>query len=126
MNNSIFAPKWASALAAVALVALLIPCPQAAAYEACVDDRNQTLATISANDAKRVVRRYLADLGYTLRIGPGGARILSVSRDGLHWAVSVLLSNGSSVQSSSLSLYVRIDNGRIETPGAEPRQVAAR
>ncbi len=125
MNNSIFAPKWASAMAAVVLAVLLAPCPEAAAHEACVDDSNQTLTTISANDAKRVVGRYLADLGYTLRIGPGGARILSVSREGLHWAVSVLLSNGNSVQSSSLSLYVRIDNGRIESPGAEPPQVAA-
>lgn len=125
MNSSIFAPEWASALAALALAALLVPCPAALAYEACAPDRKQTLTTISANDANRVVRRYLAELGYSLRTGPGGARILSVSREGLHWAVSVLLSHGDSLQSSSLSLYVRTDNGRIEAPSAEPPPGAA-
>jgi hypothetical protein len=126
MNHSIFAPKWASALLAVAVVLLLAPCQSLLAHDAGAADAAPHDATISANDAKRLARRYLGDLGYSMRIGPGGARILSVSLDEGRWAVRVALSNGGSVQTHALTFYVRINDGVIEEPEDAPPQFAAR
>ena len=126
MNHSIFAPKWASALLAVAVALLLAPCPSLLAHDAGATDAAAEEATISANDAKRLARRYLGELGYSMRIGPGGARILSVSLDEGRWAVRVALSNGGSVQTHALTFYVRSDSGAIEEPDDTPPQFAAR
>jgi len=83
---------------------------------------------ISANGAKRAVRQYLAERGFTNDLGPGAARIRSVSLDGRAWVVEIAISNQNSrVLNEKHYLYVDRQTAVVsETPPADdPERVAA-
>ena len=61
---------------------------------------------VSASEARRVAYRYLSRQGYARRVGPGSARVRSITRDGDTWIITVAFSNGTNVQSGRTMLYV--------------------
>lgn len=83
---------------------------------------------ISANGAKRAVRHYLAEHGFTSDLGPGAARVRSVSLDGSTWVVEVAISNQNSrILNEKHYLFVDRQTAVVsETPPADhPERVAA-
>lgn len=82
---------------------------------------------VSAYEAKRLARSHLDELGFSRRIGPGGAKIRSITRDAGTWIVFARVSNGTSVLNEQRILYVDAQTGLVSDvpPDASPAQVAA-
>lgn len=124
-NRSYIKPRhgWATA----ALVALLaLGTTTASAHVPDPHDAEARDAAVSANDAKRVVRRFLVDLGYSMNARPGGARIRSVTRDGDTWVVQVDLRPDVTIRREQATLYVDAHSGRLtdKAPHDSPRVAA--
>ena len=100
------------AIAALGLVALLAG-PATAGSS---DDGQTAVVTapenVSANEAKRIVRRFLRSHGYTYpRQSMKSARIGQVTRDGRAWKVDVALYAG--LKSERTSVYVNTATGLL-------------
>ena len=63
---------------------------------------------ISASEAKRMVRRFLTERGYSRQLRPGGAQIDEVTLNGNIWTIAVRL-RGASITSVE-KRFVYIDN----------------
>ncbi len=116
----------ASVLAAALLVAAA---PAVASDAVAVDDAlDDTVIEkqITANDARRAAYGYLREQGYTRKIGPGGARVRAITRDGDTWLVKVSMSNGTSVQSVRSMLYIDAKTALVSEvpPEEQPSRVA--
>ena len=68
---------------------------------------------VSANDAKRIVRRYLSEQGYSRSIGPGGARIRGVELVTNQWIVEVFLRDRSATAGSRYTISVDTGTGLL-------------
>jgi hypothetical protein len=81
---------------------------------------------VSAYEAKRLARSYLSKLGFSGRIGPGAARIRSITRDASTWIVSARVS-GTYVSNDQRILYIDARTGVVSDvrPDTSPVQVAA-
>jgi hypothetical protein len=90
-------------------------------------DNVTVVAPISANSAKRLVRGFLTERGFVSSIGPGAARIKSISRDGSTWVVQIVYSLGTVTMTNRATLYVNADSASVSevAPEKEPVQVAA-
>ncbi len=82
---------------------------------------------LSAYGAKRLARQFLVERGFSYGIGPGKARIRSISRDSDTWIVQVALSNGGWVMNNRAFLYIDANSAMVSevAPERKPRQVAA-
>ena len=82
---------------------------------------------VSASEAKRMARSHLKAQGFSGRIGPGAARIQSITRDAGTWIISAKVSNGGSVLSEQRILYIDAQSGVVSdvAPTKSPSQVAA-
>jgi len=82
---------------------------------------------VSAYGAKRLARRFLTNRGFTNGMGPGAARIKSITRDGDTWVLRVAFSLDSHIMNQKALLYVDAGTVRISevAPARKPRQVAA-
>ncbi len=107
--------------------ALLLPSGPAAAGDAEDSAETQIERQVSANEARRAAYRYLADQGYSRKIGPGGARVRSITRDGDTWILQVAISNGTSVQSDRSMLYIDAKSALVSevAPADRPSRVAS-
>ena len=84
---------------------------------------------VSANEANRLVYRWLAKQGYSRRrVGPGSARVRDITRADDTWVVQVSFSNGTAVQSGRTTLYVDAKTALVSDtpPDRRPRSVVAR
>lgn len=90
-------------------------------------DNVTVVAPISANSAKRLARSFLAERGFVSGIGPGAARIRSISRDGGTWVLQVAYSLDTTTMNKRATLYVDADSASVSevAPVKEPVQVAA-
>ena len=68
---------------------------------------------VSASQAKRIARTYLTKQGYSRHIGPGGARINSVTRREHLWLVEVFLRTSSATGGDTRILYIDSATGRL-------------
>ncbi len=82
---------------------------------------------VSASEAKRMARSHLKAQGFSGRIGPGAARIQSITRDAGTWIVTARVSNGGAVQNRQRVLYIDAQTGVVSdaAPTKSPSQVAA-
>jgi len=82
---------------------------------------------VSAYGAKRLARHFLADRGFTNGMGPGAARIKSITRNGDIWILRVAFSLDSHIMNESALLYVDAGTARVSdvAPAHKPQQVAA-
>ena len=82
---------------------------------------------VSAYSAKRLARRFLTDRGFTNGMGPGAARIKSITRDGDTWILQVAFSLDSHIMNERALLYIDAGTARVSevAPVRKPRQVAA-
>lgn len=82
---------------------------------------------LSAYDAKRLARQFLFERGYSNGVGPGNARIKSITRDSDTWIVQVALSNGTHIMNKQAFLYIDANSAMVSevAPERKPRQVAA-
>ena len=82
---------------------------------------------VSAYEARRAAYRYLRDLGYSRRVGPGSAQVRSITRDGDTWIIRVALSNGGAVRSERAMLYVDATTALVSEvpPTNKPSAVAS-
>lgn len=90
-------------------------------------DNVTVTADVSANSAKRLVRSYLHDRGFKYGIGPGAARVKSITRDADTWIVRINYSSGGFVMSEQATLYVNAKTAVLAevAPAPQPQQVAA-
>jgi hypothetical protein len=90
-------------------------------------DNVTVVAPISANSAKRLARGFLRERGFVSGIGPGAARIRSISRDGGTWIVQVAYSLDTTTMTKRATLYIDADSASVSevAPVKEPVQVAA-
>ena len=90
-------------------------------------DNVTVVAPISANSAKRLARGFMRERGFVSGIGPGAARIRSISRDGGTWIVQVAYSLDTTTMSKRATLYIDADSASVSevAPVKEPVQVAA-
>ena len=90
-------------------------------------DNVTVVAPISAYSAKRLARGFLTERGFVSGIGPGAARIKSISRDGGTWIVKVAYSHGTLSMNKRATLYIDADSASVSevAPVKEPVQVAA-
>ena len=79
-----------------------------------------TNTPVSANQAKRIIRQYLAKQGYSRAIGPGGAGIRRVQLDADQWIVEVFLRDRSATSGARYTISVHTGTGLLSqiTPAA--------
>lgn len=82
---------------------------------------------VSAYGAKRLARRFLTDRGFTNGMGPGAARIKSITRDGDTWILRVAFSVNNHIMTESALLYIDAGTSQVSeiAPARKPQQVAA-
>jgi hypothetical protein len=82
---------------------------------------------VSASEAKRMARLYLSKQGFSTHIGPGAARIKSVTLNAGTWIVAARVSVGGRVLSRNFALYIDAQTGIVShiPPTIRPTQVAA-
>lgn len=75
---------------------------------------------VSANQAKRIVRQYLAKQGYSRALGPGGASIRKIQLDRDQWLVEVFLRDRSTTSGRRYTISVDTGTGLLSriTPAA--------
>lgn len=81
--------------------------------------------SVTANDARRIARKYLGALGYSTQTGPGGARIRSISRDGNTWIIDTRLGGLASAITRRHLVYVNAHTGVIGDRAEEVAVAAA-
>jgi len=73
---------------------------------------------ISASAAKRMVRTYLSEAGYTRSLRAGGAQIKKIRLQDGYYAVQVILRNNSTTSSTKASVFVNAHTGMLSyNPG---------
>ncbi len=75
--------------------------------------QNTVVDFVSANDAKRLARRYLGKLGFDRSIGPGGASVRQVTLNVDTWVVEVRLRGHSATNVSNHLLYISTETGTV-------------
>ena len=82
---------------------------------------------LSAYGAKRLARQFLFERGFSIGVGPGNARIKSITRDSDTWIVQVALSNGTHIMNKRAFLYIDANSAKVSevAPERKQRQVAA-
>jgi len=82
---------------------------------------------VSAYGAKRLARRFLSNRGFVYGVGPGAARIKSITRDGDTWVLHVVFSQDSRIMHESALLYIDAGTARVSevAPLQAPRHAAA-
>ncbi len=120
-NRQILALVFAAAIGLAATNA-----SAADATEATYDNVTVT-SQLSANGAKRLTRRFLLDRGFVYGVGPGAARVKSITRDADTWIIRVVYSNGGYVASEQAILYIDTNTAALSevAPVREPQQLAA-
>ena len=90
-------------------------------------DNVTVVAPLSANSAKRLARGFLSERGFVSGIGPGAARIKSISRDGDTWILQVRYSLDTLTMSKRATLYIDAKAATVSevAPARKPVQVAA-
>ncbi len=85
------------------------------------------VAQVSASSAKRLVRSFLSERGFVNGVGPGAARIKSISRDGDTWIIQIAYSLDTLVMNNRATLYVNANSASVSeiAPAKKPVQVAA-
>lgn len=133
-NTLYFKSTYASRLRSVAITLIgtalvSLPASVVLADTAAEDDiaKYEVEKQVSASEARRLARSHLKAQGFTSRIGPGGSRIRSVTRDAGTWIISAKVSNGGSVLAEQRILYVDAQTGVVSdvAPAKSPSQVAA-
>ncbi|MDH4107187.1 MAG: hypothetical protein OEW35_02625 [Gammaproteobacteria bacterium] len=73
---------------------------------------------VSAHRAKRLARGFLTERGFSSGMGPGAARIRSITREGDTWVVQIALNNNNRhVMNEKHYLYIDADTAVVsETP----------
>jgi hypothetical protein len=81
---------------------------------------------LSAYGAKRLALQFLFERGFSNGVGPGNARIKSITRDSDTWIVQVALSNGTHIMNKRAILYIDANSAMVSevAPERTPRQVA--
>ncbi len=81
---------------------------------------------LSAYGAKRLARQFLFERGFSIGVGPGNARIKSITRDSDTWIVQVTFSNDSHIMNKRALLYIDANSAMVSevAPERKPRQVA--
>jgi hypothetical protein len=115
------------ALALAAVISLSATSSYAADQSEEAYDNVTVIAPLSANSAKRLARGFLTERGFVSGIGPGAARIKSISRDGDTWVLQVTYSLGGLTMSQKATLYINADSTTVSevAPARKPVQVAA-
>jgi hypothetical protein len=82
---------------------------------------------VSASGAKRLARKFLTERGFKMGIGPGAARIRSVTRDGDTWILQVRYSHSGYIMNQKAMLYVDANAALVSetAPPQRAEQVAA-
>ena len=108
-----------SFLAALGTTALALAL---AGQSAAAHDPNDS---VSASEAKRIVRHYLTTQGFSRTIGPGGAKVGRVQlQDGI-WVVQVNLRGSSASSIQRHNLYVNARSGRLSAKLPAPTPTVA-
>jgi|GEM_PF-4129082 len=102
--NNIAAISVLSLLASPALVQAHVPAESAAAEYA---------QPVSASEARRIVRRFLSEQGYSKAIGPGGARLRGIELREGDWVVAVAVSGGSATDLKEYAVVVDAATGAV-------------
>ena len=91
-------------------------------------DNTEVTEQLSAYGAKRLARQFLVERGYATGVGPGRAKIQSVTRDSDTWIVQLRLSNGGRVMNMREVLYIDANSALVNevAPERSSRQVAAK
>jgi hypothetical protein len=115
------------ALALAAVISLSATSSYAADESEEAYDNVTVTAPLSANGVKRLARGFLVERGFVNGIGPGAARIKSISRDGDTWVLQVTYSLGGLTMSQKATLYVNADSTTVSEVASarKPVQVAA-
>jgi len=118
--------KALAAMAILALPAVSQADDKAGAQDVTAYENIIVTEQVSAHRAKRIARTYLQDRGFRNGMGPGAARIRSITREGDTWVVLVRLNNSNRhVMNEKYYLYVDADTAVVsETPPASPARVA--
>ncbi|MCH8134564.1 MAG: hypothetical protein IIB77_01130 [Proteobacteria bacterium] len=113
-------------LALVLAAAISLSATASSESEEAYDNINVT-EQVSAYGAKRLARRFLTDRGFTNGMGPGAARIKSITRDGDTWILQVAFSLDSHIMNERALLYIDAGTARVSevAPVRKPQQVAA-
>lgn len=118
-----------AAIALVSTALISLPTSVVLADTSADDDlaKYEVEKQVSASEAKRMARSHLKSQGFSGRIGPGAARIQSITRDAGTWIVSAKVSNGGSVLTEQRILYIDAQTGVVSdvAPTKSPSQVAA-
>lgn len=116
--------RTAVVLASAALIAL--PVSVVFAGTPAEDDisKYEVERQISAYEAKRLARSYLSKLGFSNQIGPGAARIRSITRDAGGWIVSARVT-GTYIFNDQRILYIDAQTGVVSDVPPSTAQVAA-
>lgn len=127
-KRNMSAGRRALAIAVLGAAFLLPAAPAAAGDDSAVAiDDSVIEKQISANEARRAAYKYLAAQGYSRKIGPGSARVRSITRDGDTWIIQISMSNGTSVQADKSMLYIDAKTALVSevAPEGLPSRVAA-
>ena len=68
---------------------------------------------VSANAARRIVRNYLSEAGYTRSLKAGGAQIKKIELQGQYYAVKVILRSNSSTSTTKASMFINANTGLL-------------
>lgn len=126
MKNVTTVTKNFYTLTLVLAAAISLSATASSESEEAYDNINVT-EQVSAYGAKRLARRFLTDRGFTNGMGPGAARIKSITRDGDTWILQVAFSLDSHIMNERALLYIDAGTARVSevAPVRKPQQVAA-
>ena len=81
---------------------------------------------VSASAARRMVRNYLSEAGYTRSLKSGGAQIKKIELQDGYYAVQVVLRDNSTTSTTKASMFVNANTGLLtySTNGRIPASTA--
>ena len=111
-------------VAALSLAGLLSVSVQA--HENFKQEATASNYAVSASTAKRMVRNYLSEAGFTRSLKVGGAQIKKVELQGGNYAVKVVLRENSSSSTTKIDMFVNANTGLLSysTKGRSPASTA--
>ena len=82
---------------------------------------------VSASEAKRLARLHLSAQGFSNRLGPGGAKVQSITRDAGTWIINARFSYDAIVMNEHYTFYIDAQTGVVSDvlPKTSPAQVAS-
>jgi hypothetical protein len=98
-------------VAALGLAGLLSVPVQA--HETFNKDATVIKTAVSASAARRMVRNYLSEAGYTRSLKSGGAQIKNIELHNGYYAVQVVLRDNSATSTTKASMFVNANTGLL-------------